>query len=91
MFLYIKRPKAIKVKYQNVKGEVIETVYAGITARIFLHEYDHMQGKNYTMYASRMKLDLAKKRFENKKRKLIKKFAQKQIINKLKETREANG
>lgn len=91
MFLYIKRPKAVKVKYQNAKGEVIETVYAGITARIFLHEYDHMQGKNYTMYASRMKLDLAKKRFQNKKRKLIKKFAQKQIFNKLKESRETNG
>jgi hypothetical protein len=50
-----------------------------------------MQGKNYTMYASRMKLDLAKKRFQNKKRKLIKKFAQKQIFNKLKESRETNG
>jgi len=33
-------------------------------SRIFQHEYDHVIGKNFTEYASKMKLDLAYKKAE---------------------------
>jgi hypothetical protein len=33
-------------------------------SRIFQHEYDHILGKNFTEYASKMKLDLAYKKAE---------------------------
>ena len=33
-------------------------------SRIFQHEYDHMLGKVFTEYASKMKLDLAYKKVE---------------------------
>jgi len=62
LFLNIKRPSWIKVKYQNEIGESKEEIFTGITARVFLHEYDHMQGEIFTEKVSRIKLDLAKKK-----------------------------
>ena len=34
----------------------------GLEARIFQHEYDHMEGTNFTNHVSKLKLDMAKKR-----------------------------
>ena len=34
----------------------------GLEARIFLHEYDHMEGKDFTDRVSKLKLDIAKKK-----------------------------
>lgn len=84
LFLNVKRPAAIKVRYTNEKGELIETTFAGITARIFQHEYDHMQGKDYTSYASKFKMDLAKRKYANKRKKLIRKHAETTMLNALK-------
>lgn len=40
----VDRPFTIKVRYQNVKGEIIEEDMEGLLARVFQHEYDHLQG-----------------------------------------------
>jgi peptide deformylase len=34
----------------------------GQISRIFQHEYDHMIGRNFTELASKMKLDMARKK-----------------------------
>ena len=34
----------------------------GLEARIFLHEYDHMEGQDFTNRVSKLKLDIAKKK-----------------------------
>lgn len=81
LMLLIDRPLTIDVRYQNQRGEVIEAEYTGLTARIFQHEYDHMMGRNFTDRVSKLKLDFAKKKFENKKEKLIKKYAVKTMID----------
>jgi peptide deformylase len=86
MFLYITRPVSIKVKFQTVQAELVETVMTGITARVFQHEYDHMEGKLFTEKVSKMKLDLAKKRYANLKKKIIKKHAVKTMIEALNES-----
>ena len=44
LFLNIERPIAIAVKYQDFNGTVKTTNFAGLTARCFLHELDHMDG-----------------------------------------------
>lgn len=44
LFIRIKRPRKIKVRYQTPIGEVVTEVYDGITARIFQHELDHLDG-----------------------------------------------
>jgi len=60
-----------------------EQDFNGLTARIFQHEYDHMNGTDYTQRVSKFKLDFAKKKFANKKKKIIKKYATKTLIEAL--------
>lgn len=42
--LEISRPKQVKIKAQTVKGDVIEIEAEDLTARIFQHEIDHLNG-----------------------------------------------
>ena len=67
LFVILTRPAAIKVKYQNADKEFVEEELTGIDARCFLHEYDHLQGIEFTDRVSKLKLDMAKK----KQRKLM--------------------
>ena len=46
--LRVTRPKKITVEYQDWNGEKHTTSFDGLTARIFLHELDHMDGIVYT-------------------------------------------
>jgi len=89
IMLSIKRPTTVKVKFQNSNGEFIEEEYTGMTARIFQHEYDHMCGIDYTSNVSKFKLNFAKKKFENKRKKIIKKYAVKTMIEALNDTKDS--
>lgn len=40
----IPRYESIKVQYLNVEGKRIEKVLEGFAAKVFQHEYDHLQG-----------------------------------------------
>ncbi len=40
----VKRPKKIKVRYLNIDGDKIEETLSGLSARVFQHEYDHIEG-----------------------------------------------
>lgn len=75
--LNLKRPKTITVRFQNEKGELCELTVSGLTARIFLHQLDFMEGKDFLSYASPLKLDFAKKKQKNRHDKIVKKYAQK--------------
>ena len=44
LLVKIKRPKKIKVRYTQPNGEVITRVFDGLTARVFQHELDHLNG-----------------------------------------------
>ena len=48
LMLRVTRPKKIKVEYQDFTGEKREATFDGISARVFLHELDHMNGIVYT-------------------------------------------
>jgi peptide deformylase len=66
LWLSLSRPSEATFQYTDVEGkEVIET-YTSVAARIALHEYDHMLGKNFTMRASKFKLDRAIKGLDKK-------------------------
>jgi peptide deformylase len=52
LFLSVKRPDAVRIRYQTVDGETTTDRFIGMTARIALHEFDHMLGKVYTQKAS---------------------------------------
>ena len=40
----VERAQVVKVRYQTLIGEVVETVYEGFPARIVQHEVDHLDG-----------------------------------------------
>nr|QMP82915.1 MAG: peptide deformylase [Caudoviricetes sp.] len=75
--LSITRPKEITVQYQNEFGELIEREFNGITARIFLHEFDHLNGVTFNKVAKPMSLKMGLKRRE----KQIKQFAREIMRN----------
>lgn len=52
LFVKVRRPKAIKVRYQDAFGEWKNEKYTGMTARAFLHELDHLNGVVYTKRAN---------------------------------------
>lgn len=61
LFVKVKRPKKIKVRFSEPNGNVVTTTYDGITARVFQHEYDHLEGITHTKRANRYHLEQARK------------------------------
>lgn len=43
-FVKIRRPKMIRVRYTYPNGNTVTEIYDGMTARIFQHEFDHLNG-----------------------------------------------
>ena len=67
--LRITRPKKINVEYQDWTGEKHTTSFDGLTARIFLHELDHMEGIVYTNRVKPLALQFGLKKLAKIKRK----------------------
>lgn len=44
MLAKVSRYVAIKVTYWNLDGEMVEKILDGFAAKVFQHEYDHLQG-----------------------------------------------
>ena len=62
LWLKVKRPDGIEVEYEDKNGEIQHQAMFGLECRIFLHEYDHMEGTNFTQKVSKIKLNRALKR-----------------------------
>jgi len=73
IWLKVKRPDGIEVQYEDKSGEIQHQAMFGLECRIFLHEYDHMEGTNFTQKVSKIKLNRALKRRSKmvKKSKLV--------------------
>jgi len=54
LFIKIKRPLSLHVKYTTATGEAIDTVLGEFTARVFGHEYDHCEGVDFRDRASNL-------------------------------------
>jgi peptide deformylase len=50
----VERVQSVKVRYQTLQGEVIETRYEGFPARIVQHEVDHLDG---VLFVERVQTD----------------------------------
>ena len=53
LYLNISRPKKIIVKYEDVEKKTHKLKLDGLASRIFQHEYDHMEGDNFTLLQSK--------------------------------------
>ena len=62
LWLKVERSEGIQCVYNDVDGELVQVQMHGLEARIFQHEYDHMEGTNFTRRVSRLKLNMAQKR-----------------------------
>ena len=48
LFLDVSRPNSVVVKYENEYKKRIKKKLKGFIARVFQHEYDHMEGIDFT-------------------------------------------
>ena len=62
LFLNLRRPNLVEFEYMDMEGNPQKGKFGGMTARIFQHEYDHMEGTNFTRRVSKLKLNMAQKR-----------------------------
>ena len=81
MLVIVKRPTTVTVEYYNKKGELQQNEFQGLTARIFQHAFDHLQGTTMKDKVSKLKWDLATKRLNNFKQKLVKKYTQRKLLD----------
>ena len=60
----VERPDRVRIRYQNEQGEVIERDCDGFLAVVVQHEIDHLNGKLFIDYISRLKRDRIIKKFQ---------------------------
>ena len=80
ILVIVKRPEAVTVEYYNKNGVLQQNEFKGLTARIFQHAFDHLQGTTIKDKVSKLKWDMASKRLNNYKQKLVKKYTQKKLF-----------
>lgn len=61
LWLKVKRPLHIKVRYTEPNGNVVTRKFTGMSARCFLHELDHMNGIKFVEHVGKVQLAMAKK------------------------------
>jgi peptide deformylase len=61
----IVRPEAVTLRYVNENFEPQEQTFEGITARVILHEYDHIEGKLFIDYLRPLKKKLLKGKLDD--------------------------
>ena len=71
IWLKVERPESILCNFEDELGEHIQVTMHGLESRIFQHEYDHMEGTNFTEQVSKLKLDMAKRRATKVKKKSL--------------------
>ena len=71
IWLKVERSEGIVCNFEDEAGEHVQCTMHGLESRIFQHEYDHMEGTNFTRKVSRLKLDMARKRAAKMKKKSL--------------------
>lgn len=75
LYLTMYRPEWVDVEFYDENGKLVQTRFEGVTARCFMHELDHMNGKKFTEYfdVNSVSLKMARK----KQQKLLRKHNRK--------------
>jgi len=74
LFVKIERPLAINVEFTTETGENKQLKLEGLTARCFMHELEHMDGKSFIQHVKPVALGVARE----KQKKRIKKVTRAQ-------------
>lgn len=70
LFMNVKRPDSVRLRYQTYTGETKTQQFIGMSARVALHEMDHMEGITYLSRASSFELQRATRKRMILKRKI---------------------
>lgn len=62
LILKVKRPKAVRVRFTLKNRETVTMKFEGMTARIFQHEMDHLDGVRHVDHVGSIKLMMAVKK-----------------------------
>ena len=62
LFLYVQRPDKVDVNYLDIDGKNVTMLLQDFEARIFLHEFDHLEGITFDTRVSKFKLQLAREK-----------------------------
>lgn len=66
----VKRAKAVRVAFQDVEGKEHEQEYIDFQARVIQHEIEHLEGKVFTRYLSKLKRDVVERKMKKVKRRV---------------------
>ena len=72
LFIKIPRLSSIQVRYADMNGVTKEERFDGLTARIFQHEMDHLDGILYTSKVSQLIVNRAKEKVKKNLKKIEK-------------------
>lgn len=72
LFLSVRRPTRLVAQFLDLDGKECIIEFTGVDARCFLHEYDHLEGIDFSDRVSSLKIDIAKKRQKKLQTKLRK-------------------
>ena len=72
LFVKIIRPEWITVTFEDENRELHEETFRDLLARVFQHEYDHMEGIDFRNLAGRLSLDMAQRKVKRAIRKMKK-------------------
>lgn len=69
----VERPKAVRVKYVDLSGEINELLAEDLVSHCVQHELDHLNGILFIDYLSRLKKNMLMKKYEKhlKERELL--------------------
>ncbi len=61
----VQRAAQVRLKWLDENGQQHEETFSGITARVILHEYDHIEGRLFIDYVAPLKKRLLKKKLDD--------------------------
>jgi len=64
LYVKIKRPQHVRVRFQTPNGETLTKQFTGMTARIFQHELDHLDGIVFYNKANRYHREQAMRKWK---------------------------
>jgi peptide deformylase len=62
LYLNVPRYECIDVRYIDENANLVTTRFEGLTAHVYQHELDHLNGVVYTQYVKPMAMQMARKR-----------------------------
>lgn len=71
LFLKVKRPVKLVTRFLDADAKECIIVLEDYDARVFLHEYDHLQGIEFTDRVSKLKLEMAMKKKAKREKRYI--------------------